>query len=219
VRAITGLACLALALGLVSGCGAKGSPSVDDQTPANVLLQQAVSSLGQAPSYRVTGTTTDGQTTVELDLVYAGDRRKGTWARNGVQAELVEIGDVTYLKADAAFWQPFAEALPGQAAATLAGRWVELDGEAAAISEGLAPDIAGMLVLGDELTKGRVGTFGGKIATTVTDGSTTIYILLDEPRYPVRIQSPGGTLDLSDFTAAVTIDGPPADQVTVLSSE
>lgn len=209
---------MVLAVALVAGCGSK-APSTDDQTPADVLLQQAVTNLGQAASYHVKGSTSDGDTTADLDLVYAGDRREGTWSRNGAQAQFVELGDVTYLKADGAFWKPFADADPAHPILTLAGRWVQLDLDKSAISESLAPSISDLLALGGNLSRGKVGTFDGKVATTVTDGTTTVYILLDQPRYPVRIQSQGGTtLDLSGFGATTSIDAPPADQVIALSS-
>jgi hypothetical protein len=210
---------MVLAVALLAGCTSKAPSAADDQTPANVLLQQAVTNLGQAASYHVKGSTSDGATTADLDLVYAGDRREGTWSRNGAQAQFVQLGDVTYLKADSAFWQPFADNDPAHPILTLAGRWVQLDSDPTAISESLAPSITDLLALGSNLSRGKVGTFDGKVATTVSDGTTTVYIVLDQPRYPVRIQSEGGTtLDLSDFGAAASIDPPAADQVIALSS-
>jgi hypothetical protein len=197
---------------------ATGTPSASP-TPlttdaeAQQIVAQAQDALHATSSYRVTGTVVDVHGTATVDIVYVGESRQGTWTNADGPVQIIKVGGTTYVNAGATFWQ---QAFYPDAAAQMAGRWMVLSGSYEDLAAPLVPDIEEVLSAGT-FTKGATDSVGGTPVTTLTDGTTTVFVASDSPPYPLRIEGRDGTaLNLSAFGAPAIVQAP--DGASALNS-
>ena len=118
VRNVTAL----LLAAVLAACGPQGDPPAPPSAPATSaspatilapgeLLRQAVRTMLDAPSKRLTGTASVSVTSHEFDVVYVGGDAAGTHTNRamGLESivEFVRIGESLYLRADEHYWQAF----------------------------------------------------------------------------------------------------------------
>ena len=115
------LGALALAAVLAAPAGASGN-GIANGTPRQILTK-AISALGSAQSFRVTGIVHDkGQTTTLAVTASKNGNGFGTVTLDGSTVQIVKVGGNLYFRAGADFWRSQSGA---QAASLLANRWVK----------------------------------------------------------------------------------------------
>jgi hypothetical protein len=217
---------LALAAALVSGCtttpGATPTPTPTPTTnglealSADEIIKKSTDALDSAKSFRAKGVGVSEGTKIEIDLQFAGDDVKGTIKSGGLNVEVISVSGASYMKADAEFWKTF---LPDNMEATVlplvAGKYVKVPAGSAG---GLVPKAAELFESNKTWSKDGTTTVNGKPAITVTDGDNKVNISLVGTPYPLNIVSKEGTIELSDYDAAVTISAPPPAEVFDLAA-
>jgi hypothetical protein len=115
-RTLTVLAVVAVIAG---GCG--GSSSNESKKTATQIVQDAVAAVKEAKGVHMSGTFVSSGKRITLTLDLGQASGKGTMAQGDARADVVRVGDVSYIRANSAFWKLFA----GQRAAVLLhDRWL-----------------------------------------------------------------------------------------------
>jgi hypothetical protein len=215
--AAAALLCVPLALAACGGGATQSAatPNGVQALTAQQILARSTAAAKGASSVHVTGS--EGGT--RLDLRVGHDVATGTVSQGGLTAQVLRVGGTTYLKGDAAFWDATAGAGTGE---SLAGRWVVADtssqdtsGMASFTDIGRLVDL--VLAPTGTLSKTSVTTVDGQQVVGVVDSSdsSTLYVALTGPPYPVTIQTPGATdpPTFSDWNQPIPLETPPPDQV------
>lgn len=226
---IAGVAVLLLpVLSACTGAGSGGGtptastvgtgPNGVEQLTADQILERAQAAAKAASWVHLSGT----QSGTRLDLTIGKNTATGTVTEGGLTAQLLAAGGTTYVKGDKAFWDNASGAGSGD---RLAGKWVVAGPTSGAGTAGLDAftDVGRMvdtiLTPGGTVTKAGVTTLGGHRVVALTDSAdgTTLYVALDGPPYPVRIETAVPTTDPPSFSAwnvpATIQPPPPADVV------
>lgn len=230
MRALRLVIPLALAVGLVAGCGGKPTtPAPVATTPSEAfpgkstaqIIEMAKSALAAAPSVHLKGTFIAEGKPMTIDLQYtSGAEGVGTVSTEGESFQIKKIGNDVYFKGDDAFMK----SIIGDDAAVaklLKGKWIKSSGSDAA-------EMAVFFNLSDEifedvptgLRRGDTGVINGiKALALVGSGDDgTIWIATEGLPYPLRLDGGAdGTLDFTDYGANVDLTAPPASEVFDLS--
>jgi hypothetical protein len=112
------LALLLLAATL-AGCG--GSGSNESKKTATQIVQDATAAVKDVKGVHMTGTFVSSGTRVALSLDLGQASGKGTLSFGDAHADVIRVGNVSYIRGNSAFWKQFA----GSAAALLLhDRWL-----------------------------------------------------------------------------------------------
>jgi hypothetical protein len=234
MRARLVLVPIALAAALVAGCNTKSDPgtttppAASDNGVANLsadeILARATTALNNAKSFKAKGEMDSDGTKVTIDMQFSGKDFKGNLSGEGMQFEIIRIGNDIYLKAPDDVWKTFLP--PGQdaALALLRGKYVKVDAsmpQFAALAGSM--DTSEILKPEGAVTKGEAKVVNGIPTIALKDGADngTLYIATQGEPYPIRIEGPaaeGGAIDFTDFNASVTIAAPAAGEVFDLKS-
>jgi hypothetical protein len=200
------------------GCGGGG----DGKPADNGLASQAPARIGaavvdafrQAPSFRVVASVTSakGDASTSYDLLVTASAAQGTVTTDGRTAQIIKIGDDTYIKAPKSYYQADGQS---PAADLLADRWVLVTRAQADVyryfdRSGLALSLDGYVsALGTAVT---TTTLGGARSVLVTgpDG-TRLWAAGTGRPYPLRLELAGGEagrLDFSGYGGKATISRP-----------
>jgi hypothetical protein len=180
------------------------------KTPAQILAD-VQRDLAKVRGYHFSGYEVDGKTTTHLagDVSAAG-KADLTIREGATSAHVIVLPPAAYLKANAAYWITNAGAQGPELAAKLAGRWFKTkDTSMKSLIADLSPKhIASCVTVGTgTVTKGGVGSVGGKRAVVIIDqgdkpGTTPgkLYVTATAPILPLRAlqtgkMRPGGHLD------------------------
>jgi len=192
--------------------------------PPKEILAKATAAIKAADSVRLKGGGTEEGQNFEIDMHYgSAGQAYGTITSSGQTIELRRVGQVVYLKADAAFWQATAGA---EAAKLLGDKFLKAPltdrriGQLASfidkntfVGEVLQPD--GELAMGD--TRDIRGTSAiGLVSKGGADGDNgTLYVAAEGEPYPLQLAPEAGSgetgsLDFLDYGEPVTVETPPA---------
>jgi hypothetical protein len=224
----------ALALASCGGSGHKGAPapsptsgSATTPSPSGVVHEQpgqivsdATRAIDGVHTVRVSGTVTDGSSTIKLDLhLVNGTGATGAMSENGLSFKLISVGGSAYINGSTGFWRQFG----GSAAVkVLEGKWLRAPAGSGQFSSfGSLTDVhkllSGILAGHGALTKGTTSTIDGQQVIALQDHSNpgkpgTLYIATDGRPYPIRLtgSAPSGQaqLDFSEFDQPVTVQAP-----------
>lgn len=231
-----GLAALGLGAAVLTGCGDSdggdngGDGGFEGQS-ADKIVAQAKSDMGDLTSVRVVGgLTSDGQK-VELDMQLSTEGEcTGTMGFNGGEAELLGTGGSMWMKPDEAFWKSFAGDSAPKIIAAIGDKWVVMP----AGNDGAA-EFCDLDELLDELIQDDDDTTYSKketedvdgekalaVESTDDDGSSTGYVLVDEPHYLVKVEKTEGdepgSVTFSEFDEAIDVKAPADDEVIDMNS-
>jgi hypothetical protein len=230
------LLCGALAVGALAGCSGSGSgsgptasatssPSTSYGTGPNGVEKLApddILAASQAAAKSASWVHMRGtQSGTTLDLTIGRDTASGTVTQDGLTAQLLAVDGTTYLKGDKAFWDNASGQGSGD---LLAGKWVVAGDTAGTDTYGLDTftDVGrvfdSVLAPSGSLTKGGTSTIDGQRAVALVDATAgeTLWVALDGPPYPVRIDPNVPTTDpptFSDWNVPATIAPPPSSEV------
>ena len=115
-RSLIVLALLAVAAG---GCG--GSSSNEASKTAGQIVNDAVAAVKAAKGVHMSGTFISSGRRIALALDLGQKDGQGTLALGDARADVARVGDVSYIRANSAFWKVFASQ---GAALLLHDRWL-----------------------------------------------------------------------------------------------
>jgi hypothetical protein len=216
----------------LAGCGDDGGGSDDfEGQSADKIVEQAKKDMDGLKSVRVAGSvTTDGQA-VELDMQLNTDGDcTGTIGFGGGTTELLGAGGSVWMKPDEAFWKSFAGDSADQVMGIVGDKWVLVPGGEDGFTE-----LCDLDELLDELIEGDDDTTYSKtgddeidgehviaVESKDDDGSSTGYVLADDPHYLVKVEKTEGdepgSVTFSEFDEAVDVEPPGDDEVVDLNS-
>src|SRR5262249_47696298 len=111
---------------LLAGCGGSKStakPNGEESKPPATVLANARAAATSASSAHVSGSVQSGGTPITLDLsTVRGKGAKGSMSTNGLQFDLVRVGDTGYIRGSDAFYEHFAGAAVAQ---LIRGKWLK----------------------------------------------------------------------------------------------
>jgi hypothetical protein len=211
---------LVLTAVVLAGCGStkqEAKPNGEASKPPTRVLADAKAAATSASSAHVSGHLVSNGTPVTLDLsMVRGKGAKGSASINGLQFDVVRIGDTVYIHGSDDFYKHFAGAAVAQ---LLHGRWIK-----ASTNKPQFRSFAPLTNIGALLAK--VSKSHGKL---VNDGTTTykgqqvvvirdtsdnskLYVAATGKPYPVALvggeKSQSGTIAFDDWNKAVSLAAP-----------
>lgn len=237
--ALAGLGALALMTGCGGDSGSDGGSGSDsgsdtafaDQS-ADDIVKTAKADMGDLKAVKVSGAiTSDGQDiTIDLQANSDGDCT-GTIGAGEGKAEMLGVGGDTWMKPDETFWRTAAGDNADQIISLVGDKWVVIPaGESLSgfcdldsfLDQLLSDDSDGSdptystsgtdEVDGDEVVKVD--------SESKSDGTSTGYVLTDDPHYLVKIEKTEGTdtgeVSFSEFDESFDVEPPSDDEVVDL---
>lgn len=214
-KLLTTLTTIALAGGLIAGCGGSSTNGVESKSPTEII-SSAQKAAESAKSVKVVGSVSSAGTQLTLNLQIAqGQGAKGTISEGPLSFELVRVGSSVYIKGSASFYEHFAGS---EAAKLLQGKWLQAPATSGEFAQlGSLTSMSQLLntVLGQHgsLAKTGTSTVDGKKVVGVKDTSKggVLYVATTGKPYPVQISktgSTGGTVSFQDWNTPLTIAAP-----------
>ena len=220
--AVAGLG-LAASLG---ACGGGGDSDFADQSGEEIAdaSQEAMKDLD---AVKVSGAVTTQGQEVEMDVRANADGDcSGSIGAGGGTAELLGVGDRLWFKPDEAFWRATAGENAEQILTIVGDRWVVVPDRDSAFNDFCDLDELIDEVTGSDdeatFTKGDTEDVDGDEVILLEresdeDGTSTSYVLVDEPHYVVKIEraegDDTGAVSFSEFDAEFDVEAPGADEV------
>lgn len=230
-----GLAALATATMLLSGCGGSDSAEPKGGTTAaaqatdngvaaltaDEILAKAKEALTKANSFHLAGSATTDGDTMSLDFKISGKDFVGTMSMGKDAAvEVLAVGGKQYMKPSEGFWAMIAGAEQAKTmVAATGGKWVLVPAGEQISGLFAAADVNELLKPGGTLSKGEATKVGEQAVITLKDSSdadSQVFVATTGEAYPVRIgpSITGEGITFSEFGATFEgIVAPAADQV------
>lgn len=229
---------LAVAIALtVAACGSGGSggsggvSSLAGMTP-DQIVQKAVNDLNAATSLQINGKVASSGENIALDVTdVAAQGCQGTIgldttasatgsAMSGT-ADIVELHNIVYMKLDESFFKNLG--LPSSLFSSITGKYIEVTSkselasfaqlcDASTLASGFNKEDTGFVKDGTATVDGQAVEAFKQPAHA---GSGIVYISESSTPEIVRLQGPAseGSIDFTNYNAAVTITAPPASEV------
>ncbi|BEL08108.1 lipoprotein [Actinoplanes sichuanensis] len=231
-----GLAALAAAGMLLSGCGGsdstepKGGTTTAAQAAADngvaaltadEILAKAKEALTKVGSFHMAGSaTTDGET-MSLDFKVSGKDFAGKMSMGkDADVEILSVGGKQYMKPSEGFWAMLAGPEQAKTMVTATGgKWVLVPAKDSVSGLFAAADVNELLKPTGALSKGEATKVGEQAVITLKDAGdaeSQLFVATTGEPYPVRIgpSATGEGITFSEFGAKFDgIAAPAADQV------
>ena len=211
---------LVLAAAVLAGCGGShesAKPNSEASKPPERVLADAKRAATSAGSVHVAGNIRSNGTPITLDLSMVRDKgAKGSMTTNGLEFDLVRIGDAVYIKGSDEFYKRFAGAGVAQ---LLHGRWLKASATQGRLAP-LAPLTSiGALFTGISAHHGKLAndgktTYKGQQVVAIRDTSdnSKLYVAASGKPYPVAIsggrKNQSGTISFDDWNRSVSLSAP-----------
>ncbi len=202
---------------------------------ADQIAEKAVTAMKAAQSIRMAGQVkSDGEPSSVDVAVDTKGSCTGTMGVNGVEAELLRVGKMMYMKGDEKFWRASmtedgtSKAETDAGVELVKGRWVMMGKDGSKEMGGVCEFEAMTAETSEDkaertgMTKGPDAEVNGQSVVTLikkkTNGETiTVYVAKEGKPYPLKVVQVGGdepgTMIYSDYDKPVAAVAPPADQV------
>lgn len=232
IKVSMGLAALGLGAALLTACGGDdGSGGDFEGQSADKIVERAKKDMEGLDSVRVAGSVSTGGQEIELDMQLNTDADcTGTLGFGGGTTELLGTGGSVWMKPDEAFWTSFAGDNAEQVMSLVADKWVVVpDGEDGFAELCDLDELLDELIAGDDdTTYSKTGDDeidGDKVLAIESkddEGTSTGYVLVDEPHYLVKVEKTEGdepgAVTFSDFDESVDVQAPSDSEVVDLNS-
>ncbi len=232
IKVSMGLAALGLGAALLTACGGDdGSGGDFEGQSADKIVERAKKDMEGLDSVRVAGSVSTGGQEIELDMQLNTDADcTGTLGFGGGTTELLGTGGSVWMKPDEAFWTSFAGDNAEQVMSLVADKWVVVpDGEDGFAELCDLDELLDELIAGDDdTTYSKTGDDeidGDKVLAIESkddEGTSTGYVLVDEPHYLVKVEKTEGdepgSVTFSDFDESVGVQAPSDSEVVDLNS-
>jgi hypothetical protein len=229
--AVAGLGLVATALTACSGGDggddfAKGS--------ADDIVKAAKSDMADLDAVKVSGTvTTDGQE-ISIDLqASSGGNCTGSIGVEEGTAEILGVDGATWMKPDEAFWRQFASEDADEVLRLVGDKWVVIPEDDDSFNTFCdVDDLLDQLLEEDEDDGSKYSVNGtdeldGDDVVLVDnedpeDGTSTGYVLVDDPHYLVKVENNDGddtgSVVFSEFDEEFEVEAPATEDVIDLST-
>lgn len=218
------------ALAVLAACG--GSDFADGS--ADEIVTASKDDMGDLEAVKVSGELTSGGQAIRLDLQANSDGDcTGSIGIGDGSAELLGVGGDTWMKPDEAFWLSIAGDSADQVLAAVGDKWVVVPDDQDSIKEFCDVDeLLDQLLKDDDgdkstYTKKGTDTVDGDGVVKIDnedpeDGTSTGYVLVDEPHYLVKIEKTSGddtgSVTFSEFDEEFDVSAPSDDEVVDLDN-
>jgi hypothetical protein len=205
------LALLLLAASL-AGCGGGSSSNESNKTAAQIV-QDATAAVKDVKGVHMTGTFLTAGKRVALTLDLGQASGKGTLSLGDAHADVVRVGDVSYIRGNSAFWQQFAGA---GAALLLHDRWLSgsttkppLNAFAQFLSIDALLKEAFTGTASHKLKKLGTRTYKGQDVIAIADPADHETLLVAASGKPYPVAATGkGTIAFSNWDKDVRVEAP-----------
>jgi hypothetical protein len=214
IRRAAWAALLCLAIGLLSACGGASDNGVASKSPDGIF-SAATNAVDGAKTVHVAGSGVDSGTPVGVDLeLVAGKGASGNISEGGLSFQLIEVGQLLYLKGSPSFWRHYGGAAAAQ---LLQGKWLEApanNGDFASLSSLTnIRSLFSSLSNHGTLVKGKTSTVSGRKVVAITDAQKggTMYVATTGKPYPIEIVkagSGGGHFTFDRYDQPVALSAP-----------
>jgi hypothetical protein len=211
---------LVLTAVLLAGCGGskkEAKPNGEASKPARRVFADAKAAATGAASAHVAGNLVSNGRRVALDVsTVRGKGATGSASVDGLQFDLVKIGDTVYIKGSDAFYQRFAGATIAQ---LLHGRWVKASATSPRLRSfaGLA-SMSGLFAAisahHGKLVNDGTKQYQGQQVVVIRDASdgSKLYVAATGKPYPVAIvggsKRQSGQVTFDDWNKSVSLTAP-----------
>ncbi|HEY1133424.1 MAG TPA: hypothetical protein VGE77_02525 [Nocardioides sp.] len=232
-----GLAIAALGVAAATLTACSGDDGGDDfaKSPAEDIVAAAKSDMGDLKAVKVSGTVNNDGQEISIDIQSSSDGDcTGSIGVDEGTAELLGVGGDTWMRPDEAFWRSFAGENAEQVLTLVGDKWVVIPAEDDSFNQFCDVDALLDQLLKeddeeDESTYSVTGTeeLDGDEVVLVDnedpeDGTSTGYVLVDDPHYLVKIEKTDGedtgTVTFSEFDEEFDVEAPAEDDVVDLGS-
>ncbi|WP_256106318.1 hypothetical protein [Streptomyces sp. ODS05-4] len=229
---------VALCAGLaavLTACAEEPPPDPDAGTngvgrlTAGQIETKARTAVGGARAVRLAGSLVSKGGTYKLDMRLKEAGAAGSVATANTTLELLRVGDVMYLKADADFWTHGEDGTGSpsqtdrQAAEKLGGKYVKVPEDDPSYKQlrgftEMNTLLGGLLELHGDLHKGDRDSIGGVRTIKVAGGAGgeggTLDVSLEGKPYPLKLVRGGkaGVVTLSDWNTDFPLEEPGEDE-------
>lgn len=220
--AVTGLGAAAL----LTACG--GGDGFADES-ADEIVKTAKSDMGDLKAVKVTGSVTSDGQQIDIDLQASSEGDcTGTIGVAGGSTELLGVGGSTWMRPDEAFWRATAGDSADQILSLVGDKWVVVPAEDDSFNSFCdVNELLDQLLKDDDEDKStytKKGTEDVDGDETIKidnedpeDGTSTGYVLVDDPHYLVKIEKTDGEdtgeVTFSDFDKEFDVEAPGEDEV------
>ncbi len=221
--AVTGLG----AAVLLTACGGGGDGFADKS--ADEIVKTAKSDMGDLKAVKVSGSVTSDGQQIDIDLQASSEGDcTGTIGVAGGTTELLGVGGSTWMRPDEAFWRATAGDSADSVIATVGDKWVVVPAEDDSFNSFCnVDDLLDQMLKddnSDKSTYSKKGTEDVDGDETIKidnedpeDGTSTGYVLVDDPHYLVKIEKTDGadtgSVTFSEFDKEFDVEAPADDQV------
>jgi hypothetical protein len=207
-RALLMLVALAVIAG---GCG--GSSSNESTKTAAQIVQDATAAVKDVKGVHMTGTFISSGKRVGLTLDLGQQSGKGTLSLGDAHADVARVGDVSYIRANSAFWKLFAGS---SAAVLLHDRWLSgsttkppLNAFAQFLSIDALLKEAFTGTASNKLKKLGTRTYKGQQVIAISDPADHETLLVAATGKPYPVAATGkGTIAFSNWDTDVSVTAP-----------
>ena len=218
------------AFAALAACG--GSDFADES--ADTIVKASKDDMGDLKAVKVSGElTTNGQAiSIDLQANADGDCTGSIGVADG-KAELLGVAGDTWMRPDEAFWRSFAGDTADQVMSIVGDKWVVVpEGEDSIKQFCDVNDLLDQLLKDDDgdkstYTKKGTDTVDGEDVVKVDNedpstGTSTGYVLVDDPHYLVKIEKTEGedtgSVTFSEFDKEFEVTAPATDEVIDLDN-
>jgi hypothetical protein len=211
---------LVLSAALLAGCGGsktEAKPNGEASKPADQVFADAKAAAKSASSVHVAGSIVSNGTPFTIDLTMVrGKGAKGSVSTNGLQFDLVRIGDTAYIKGSDAFYKHYAGAAIAQ---LIRGKWLK-----APTTSGRFHSLAGLTSVSGlfaeissnhgKLVNDGATTYRGQQVVQIRDVSddSKLYVAATGKAYPVALvggnKKQSGRITFDDWNTSVSLTAP-----------
>jgi hypothetical protein len=227
------LAGLGVAAALTACSGDDGNDFAE--SPAEDIVAAAKKDMASLEAVKVSGNVSnDGQEiTIDLQVGSGGDCTGSIGVDDGT-AELRGVGGDTWMRPDEAFWRSFAGENAEQVLSLVGDKWVVIPAEDESFNQFCdVDDLLDQLLKDDDeedkstyTVEGTEEVDGDEVVLVDNedpeDGTSTGYVLVDDPHYLVKIEKTdgedSGTVTFSAFDEEFDVEAPPEDEVIDLDT-
>jgi len=196
---------------IAGGCG--GSSSNESKKTATQIVQDAVAAVKDVKGVHMDGTFISSGKRVALTLDLGQQSGKGTLVLGDAHADVARIGNVSYIRANSAFWKVFAGS---GAALLLHDRWLSgsttkppLNAFAQFLSIDSLLKEAFTGTASHKLKKLGTRTYKGQEVIAISDPADHETLLVAATGKPYPVAATGqGTIAFSDWNKDVSVTAP-----------
>lgn len=214
---------------VLTACG--GGDGFADK-PADEIVSTSKSAMGELKTAKVSGSVTSDGQQIDIDLQASSEGDcTGTIGVAGGTTALLGVGGSTWMRPDEAFWRATAGDSADQVIAAVGDKWVVIPPEDDSFNSFCdLDDLLDQLLKEDDSdgsTYSKNGTeeVDGEETLKIDnedpkDGTSTGYVLADEPHYLVKIEktegADTGSVTFSQFDEEFEVEAPGDDEVVDL---